>query len=127
MRPRQPEKYFPAMPDTTQLISYHGGHSGEFCAHAQDQLEDVIRRYIELGFQTVGISEHMPPEEDRFVYDDEHLANLDIDKMQNPAARLIETLPRTGVIYLFHLVYKMIHLANHLHSVRRILFVTYLH
>ena len=90
-RPRQPEKYFPTMPDTTQLISYHGGHSGEFCAHAQDQLEDVIRRYIELGFQTVGISEHMPPEEDRFVYDDEHLANLDIDKMQNRFACYMST------------------------------------
>ena len=90
-RPRQPDKYFPAMPDTTQLISYHGGHSGEFCAHAQDQLEEVIRRYIELGFQTVGISEHMPPEEDRFVYDDEHLANLDIDKMQNRFACYMST------------------------------------
>ena len=30
--------------------SIHGGHSGQFCLHARDRLEDIIKRYIELGF-----------------------------------------------------------------------------
>ncbi|KAL8382854.1 hypothetical protein RB595_006568 [Gaeumannomyces hyphopodioides] len=36
-------------------------HSGQFCpGHAKDQLEDVILHAIELGFKTMGLSEHMP-------------------------------------------------------------------
>ncbi|OAA54845.1 mRNA decapping hydrolase [Niveomyces insectorum RCEF 264] len=35
-------------------------HSGQFCAHAVDQLEDVIRRAVALGFRTIGLTEHMP-------------------------------------------------------------------
>lgn len=53
------------------LISYHGGHSGQFCNHAKDQLEEIIRQYIERGFLKVGITEHIPPQEDRFRYPDE--------------------------------------------------------
>ena len=52
-------------------VSYHGGHSGQFCTHARDRLEDIICRYIQLGFKSVGITEHIPPMSDRFVYPDE--------------------------------------------------------
>lgn len=53
------------------LISLHGGHSGQFCCHASDNLEDVVRKYIRLGFRQVGITEHIPPPNDRFRYPDE--------------------------------------------------------
>ena len=52
-------------------VSVHGGHSGEFCNHAKDSLEAVVRAYIEQGYNWVGITEHMPPIEDRFCYPDE--------------------------------------------------------
>lgn len=36
-------------------------HSGEFCpGHAVDTLEAIILRAIALGFQTIGLTEHMP-------------------------------------------------------------------
>jgi histidinol-phosphatase (PHP family) len=43
-----------------QFVSVHGGHSGQFCDHAIDSLEGIIKRYIELGFSWVGITEHTP-------------------------------------------------------------------
>ncbi len=53
------------------LISLHGGHSGQYCNHAEDKLEDIIKKYIELGFKKVGITEHIPPVSDQFLYPDE--------------------------------------------------------
>jgi len=54
----------------------HGGHSGQFCNHADNLLEDIILRYIELGFTKVGITEHIPPINDRFLFADEKKAGL---------------------------------------------------
>ena len=66
-----------------QLISLHGGHSGQFCCHARDLLEDIILKYIKLGFTKVGITEHVPPVNDHFLYPDEkklHLTGADLAK-----------------------------------------------
>ena len=60
----------------TQLVSFHGGHSGQFCSHAKDMLEDFILRYIKLGFSKVGISEHAPPVNDKFLFPEEKKAGL---------------------------------------------------
>jgi histidinol-phosphatase (PHP family) len=54
-----------------KLVSVHGGHSGQFCHHAADTLEEVIRSYIEQGFAWVGITEHMPGLRDNLLYPDE--------------------------------------------------------
>ncbi|MGB5984765.1 MAG: histidinol-phosphatase [Desulfobacterales bacterium] len=59
-----------------QRVSIHGGHSGQFCTHAQDTLAEVIEAYIAQGFAWVGISEHMPPAHDDFRYPDEVAAGL---------------------------------------------------
>lgn len=56
---------------TTQKVSVHGGHSGEFCNHATDSLEDIVRSYIDKGFTWVGITEHAPPIDDDLRYADE--------------------------------------------------------
>ena len=72
---------FPFM-KTTQRISLHGGHSGQYCNHAKDLLEDIILRYIELGFTKVGITEHVPPINDHFLYPDEKVLNLTVDDLQ---------------------------------------------
>ena len=34
-------------------------------------LEDIIKQYIKLGFTKVGITEHIPPVSDKFLYPDE--------------------------------------------------------
>lgn len=41
-------------------VSVHGGHSGQFCDHATDNLKDIIEQYIALDFSWVGITEHTP-------------------------------------------------------------------
>ncbi len=33
-----------------KYVSIHGGHSGEFCSHAQDSLEEMVQEYIRQGF-----------------------------------------------------------------------------
>jgi len=54
-----------------KYVSVHGGHSGEFCDHAQDDLEDIIEQYIEMDYAWVGITEHVPPPTDAQRYPDE--------------------------------------------------------
>ncbi|MDY0362328.1 MAG: histidinol-phosphatase [Desulforegulaceae bacterium] len=58
------------------LLSLHGGHSSEFCNHASGDLEAMIEKYIDLGFTHVGISEHIPPYNDKLMYEDEKSAGL---------------------------------------------------
>jgi histidinol-phosphatase (PHP family) len=67
---------------TARLVSIHGGHSGRYCNHAKDTLEEVVQAYIDKGFAWVGITEHMPPPADRFLYPEERQAGLDARQMQ---------------------------------------------
>lgn len=66
----------------TKPVSVHGGHSGQFCNHAQDTLEAIIRAYLARGFAWVGITEHMPPAHDNFMYPEERSAGLDATSMR---------------------------------------------
>lgn len=52
-------------------ISLHGGHSGQFCDHARDTLAEIVVAYHEAGFECVGLTEHMPPFDDVWLYPDE--------------------------------------------------------
>ena len=72
-------------------VSVHGGHSGQFCGHAQDSLEAVVRAYIDQGFLWVGITEHMPPVSDDFVYPEEKTAGLDARSIRARFADYIAT------------------------------------
>jgi histidinol-phosphatase (PHP family) len=62
---------------TPHLVSIHGGHSGEFCCHAKDTLEEIIKAYIKRGFSWVGITEHMPFSSDEMLYPEEKDAGFD--------------------------------------------------
>ena len=66
---------------TFEAVSIHGGHSGQFCNHARDTLEAIIQAYIDKGFAWVGISEHMPPVSDRYLYPEERAAGLNAASM----------------------------------------------
>jgi histidinol-phosphatase (PHP family) len=59
------------------LVSVHGGHSGEFCCHAKDTLEEIIKAYIKKGFSWVGITEHMPFSSNELIYPEEKEAGFD--------------------------------------------------
>ncbi|KAI1098306.1 histidinol-phosphatase [Jackrogersella minutella] len=61
-------------------------HSGQFCpGHAKDQLEDIIKHAISLGYTTIGLTEHMP----RTSLDDLYPEELD-----DPEGSLAVLLPR---------------------------------
>ena len=79
---------------TPRLVSVHGGHSGQFCNHASDTLEEVICAYIDKGFAWVGISEHMPPTEARFQFPEERKAGLDPKAMAVRFGRYIQEARR---------------------------------
>jgi len=79
-----------ATPNPT-YVSIHGGHSGEFCSHAIDSLEDIVKAYIRKGFAWVGITEHMPPATDAFVYPDERAAGLDAGQLYDRFAVYMNT------------------------------------
>ncbi len=57
-------------------VSVHGGHSGQFCNHATDSLEEIIQTYIAKKFRWVGITEHAPAPTDNLLYRDQREAGL---------------------------------------------------
>ncbi len=56
---------------TPQLVSVHGGHSGQFCHHATDSLEEIVLEYIRKGYSWVGITEHAPAISEKLLYPDQ--------------------------------------------------------
>ena len=81
------------------LVSVHGGHSGQFCNHAQDSLEGVVQTYIARGFAWVGITEHMPPVADQFLYPEEREADLTARRMGSRFADYISEIRRLQDAY----------------------------
>ena len=77
--------------DDPQPVSIHGGHSGQFCSHAKNTLEEVILAYVRQGYPWVGITEHMPPVSDAFVYPEERRAGLNAKTLAERFARYIAT------------------------------------
>jgi histidinol-phosphatase (PHP family) len=61
---------------TFTRVSIHGGHSGQFCSHARNTLEEMVQAYIARDFVWVGLTEHMPPPADEFLYPEERRAGL---------------------------------------------------
>jgi len=62
--------------ESIERVSVHGGHSGQFCNHATDALEDIVNLYIEKGFSWVGITEHAPALSEELLYTDQRQAGL---------------------------------------------------
>lgn len=40
----------------------HHSHSGQFCGHAKENLEEVIQAAIAKGFHSFALTEHIPRE-----------------------------------------------------------------
>ncbi|KAI1089577.1 histidinol-phosphatase [Rostrohypoxylon terebratum] len=61
-------------------------HSGQFCpGHAKDQLEDIIKHAISLGYTTMGLTEHMPRDS---------LEDLYPEELDDPETSLAALFPR---------------------------------
>jgi histidinol-phosphatase (PHP family) len=74
-----------------QRVSAHGGHSGEFCLHAQDKLADIVATYADQGFSWIGLTEHMPPTSDDKLYPDEQQAGLRAVDLLHQFDRYVKT------------------------------------
>jgi len=44
----------------------HHSHSGQFCGHANNTLEEVVQTAIEKRMEVFAMTEHMPREEEDF-------------------------------------------------------------
>lgn len=64
-------------------ISLHGGHSGEFCEHAEGTLRNVVEAAVAAGLTTFGLSEHAPRSEDRFLYPSERQKGFSVERLQS--------------------------------------------
>lgn len=80
-------------------VSVHGGHSGQFCLHATDTLEDIVKAYIAKGFNWVGITEHMPPSVEDIIYPEEKEAGLGTDELYHRFRKYIKECRRLQLHY----------------------------
>lgn len=79
---------------TTSFVSVHGGHSGQFCHHATDSLEEIIQLYIAKQFPWVGITEHAPAISEELLYPDQRAAHLTPEFQLNRFASYIQECRR---------------------------------
>lgn len=63
----------------------HHSHSGQFCAHAKDTLEDVVKAALAKKMHLLALTEHMPREQ-RDLYPEE----VGIPTSRRNQAELIE-------------------------------------
>ncbi|MEO1273035.1 MAG: histidinol-phosphatase [Myxococcota bacterium] len=64
------------------MVSLHGGHSGQFCDHAEGRLEEVLEAAVAAGFRVFGISEHAPRLGAQFLYDKEVELGWDVAHLE---------------------------------------------
>jgi histidinol-phosphatase (PHP family) len=62
--------------------SLHGGHSGEFCDHAQGTLAEVVAAAAAAGLASFGLSEHAPRLRVLDLYPAELAMGWDLDTLQ---------------------------------------------
>ena len=77
------------MREHVELVSVHGGHSGEFSNHASNTLEEIIQAYCTRGFSWVGIAEHMPPVSDDYVFPEDSAVGFDAATVYERFSRYI--------------------------------------
>lgn len=56
-----------------RLVSVHGGHTAEF-GDGKDTLAEVVAEYVRQDFDWIGITEHIPPVSDKFLFDEDREA-----------------------------------------------------
>ncbi len=63
-------------------VSLHGGHSGEFCEHAEGTLRETLEAAASSGFPVYGVSEHAPRAEPRFLYASERAKGYTVERLE---------------------------------------------
>jgi len=77
----------------------HHSHSGQFCGHATDLLEDVIKEAIRQGMEVFCMTEHMPRDHEEDLYVEELAEGLTPTDLHNTFAGFIEEARRLQEVY----------------------------
>jgi len=81
------------------FVSVHGGHSGQFCSHAENSLEEVILAYIGHGYAWVGITEHAPGLAPDLLYTDQRQLGFTPETLRQRFARYMPECRRLQTKY----------------------------
>lgn len=73
-------------------ISLHGGHSGEFCEHAEGSLRDILEAACQAGYHVFGVAEHMPRVESQFLYPNEREWGWTVETLEQNFERYAHTI-----------------------------------
>ncbi len=84
--------------------SLHGGHSREFCDHAQSSIQELLDTAIQAGIHTVGVTEHAPRLGERFLYPNEVRMGWKVTTLVENFDRYARTLPAVIANYADRLV-----------------------
>lgn len=98
-----PNTHSPEVP-LPWMVSLHGGHSGEFCDHAEATLREMLQAAAVAGYHTFGVSEHVPRSAARFLYSEEKARGWDVAKIEADFARYTAALPALVEEFANHLV-----------------------
>jgi histidinol-phosphatase (PHP family) len=74
-------------------VSLHGGHSGEFCDHAESTLREMLEAAVAVGYHTFGVSEHVPRPEP-FLYPEERARGWTVAKIADDFDRYTLTVDK---------------------------------
>jgi histidinol-phosphatase (PHP family) len=77
---------------TPWLVSLHGGHSGEFCDHAQGMLREVLDAAVAAGCPAYGVSEHAPRLGDHYLYETEVHMGWTVESITKNFERYAQTI-----------------------------------
>lgn len=76
-------------------VSLHGGHSGDYCDHAEGSLREILDAAAAAGMHAYGITEHAPRSQTRYLYAEEVAMGWDVAHLARRFARYareVETL-----------------------------------
>lgn len=62
------------------LVSMHGGHSSEGSVHGSSTLREMLDAALARGLRIYGVSNHAPPSDARFLYDDERRKGFGLEQ-----------------------------------------------
>ena len=63
-------------------ISLHGGHSADFCEHAESRLREMLDAAVQAGYVVFGVSEHMPRHKPQYLYNGEVEKGWTVETLQ---------------------------------------------
>jgi len=85
----QPNTGKPAPP---WMVSLHGGHSGDYCDHAEGSLESLLAAAVARGLRVYGVTEHAPRDGDAYLYAEERAMGWTVATLFDTFARYAERL-----------------------------------